>query len=137
LILGVGIDIADCRRFRRSIEHLGEHFIERVYTCDEAAWCRSRPDPFRSYASIFAVKEAVMKALEYGLDDGASFREIEVDTKAGVQIRLSGKILAKARELGMERIHASLSSDGSMVVAAVTISGEYPGGNYLSAHRLD
>lgn len=130
MIIGVGIDIADCKRFRRTIERLGEHFINRVYTAAEVEYCLSRRDPYPSFATIFAVKEAVMKALGYGLDDGASFGEIETLITGRLEIRLSGKTLAKARELGVERVFASFSYERDKVCAAVIAAGpcgESPG----------
>ena len=51
-----------------------ERFLKRVYTPEEAAYCRGRVNEL---AARFAAKEAVMKALGTGIR-GVGWREIEV-----------------------------------------------------------
>lgn len=81
MIVGIGIDIVDIQRIRRSLERYGEHFLDHVYTPGERADCEQLAEPAPRLAAYFSVKEAAYKALapprsshwrdfEVGLDPG-------------------------------------------------------------------
>ena len=79
MILGTGIDVIDIARIARSVERFGNHFLQRVYTAGEIAYCqRKRRNAAESYAARFAAKEAAAKALGTGIGFGVTWREIEV-----------------------------------------------------------
>ncbi len=59
MIKGVGIDTVDISRMAKSIERKG--FIERTFTVKEIENCHG--DKATYYATRFAVKEAVFKAV--------------------------------------------------------------------------
>ncbi len=123
MIAGIGIDIADIKRFRRSIEELGDHFTNRIYLPDEIRECQAQPDPYKAFAALFSVKEAVMKALGYGLNDGALFTEIEVSIDIGVSVKLYGRTSERASNLGVNIISAGVDFKGDFTVAAVILDG--------------
>jgi holo-[acyl-carrier protein] synthase len=127
VILGTGVDIAEIERITRAIDgpH-GERFRERVFTDAERRWCEGRGrGRAESYAARFAAKEAVMKALGVGWGPGAGWLDIEVvrERGRGPRIALSGRALATARELGVERVHLSLSHAGGIAAAFVVAEG--------------
>src|SRR3972149_5374450 len=64
----VGIDIIEIERVAAALGRFGERFLRRVYTREEAAFCRGR---VHELAARFAAKEAVMKALGTGARGGA------------------------------------------------------------------
>jgi holo-[acyl-carrier protein] synthase len=118
MILGIGVDIIEVARIRAALENprTGARFRERVFTPAEAAYCSRRRNAYESFAARFAAKEAMMKALgrAYG------WREIEVERGSGPPtIRLHGRALARAEELGIRRILLSLSHTAELAIAYV------------------
>ncbi len=94
---------------------------KRLFTKDEAAWCRSRHNPAKHLAGCFAAKEACMKALGTGLTGGLSWQDIEVVNKSKGRTALILK--GKAREMvGKDKdIFLSLSYGAGLAVAFVAI----------------
>lgn len=81
MVGGVGLDIMLISRMAQSLKRQG--FRERVFTDDEWEYICSAGSSAQSAAGIFAVKEAVLKALGTGLGVIA-LRDIEVThTKKG------------------------------------------------------
>lgn len=78
MILGLGTDIVEIVRIGQMIERHGEHFLQRVYTEAEIAYCQDRKHCYQHFAGRWAAKEAVMKALGTGFIKGISWRDIEV-----------------------------------------------------------
>lgn len=74
---GLGTDIIEISRIRRSVERFGKRFLHRVFTQQEIAYCYEKKDPMPHLAVRFAAKEAVAKAFGSGLR-GISFLDIEV-----------------------------------------------------------
>jgi phosphopantetheine--protein transferase-like protein len=65
-LTAVGVDLIEIERVRRALERY-PRFRERCFTEAERAYCDSRPNPAQSYAGRFAGKEAVGKALGFGV----------------------------------------------------------------------
>ena len=88
-VRGVGIDLCGIDRMR---PHLEGRFLEKYFTEQEAAYIRARgASAAQSMAGIWAVKEAVLKALGTGI--AFPLRDIEVcHTEAGQPtVRLHGQ----------------------------------------------
>lgn len=120
-MIGIGCDIIEIKRIAKAIENL--HFIERVFTEQEAAYCQSRgKQAAASFAARFAAKEAVLKALGTGLR-GGEIKEIEVwlDDLGKPNIKLSGYHAELAKKLGVKQILVSLSHSQENAIAYVTI----------------
>ena len=118
MILGTGVDIAEVARIRGALENprTGERFRARVYTAEEITYCAKRRNGHESFAARFAAKEAMMKALGQAF----GWREIEVVRGSGAPtIRLHGRAAAHAEQLGMRRIHLSLSHTAELAIAYV------------------
>jgi len=120
---GIGVDVVDLERFH-SIVQRRPHFVDRVFTTDEQAYCdRSKSTSMRCqrYAARFAAKEAVMKALGCGL--GAyGFHDVAVrrDEDSGEPtLVVRGKAATLAGERGITRWHLSLSHSDAVAVAFV------------------
>ena len=73
----VGTDLIEIERIRRSLGRFAR-FRERCFTEAERAYCDSRPNPAQSYAGRFAGKEAVGKALGFGVARAFAWQEIEI-----------------------------------------------------------
>ena len=65
-----------------------ERFRERCFTEAERAYCDSRPNPAESYAGRFAGKEAVGKALGFGVARAFAWKEIEIVGRPKPAVRL-------------------------------------------------
>ena len=122
MIVGVGIDAVSIERVRRAAGETpgGLRFRARVFTDGERRVCETRKDPAECFAARFAAKEAVMKAL--GAEGIAfSFREIEVVRAASgaPAIVLHGRVAARARDLGVDAIHVSLTHAEPLALASV------------------
>ena len=127
-MLVTGVDIVEVGRVRRVAETYGQRFLKRIYTEEEAAYCRGRAPQL---ATRYAAKEAVMKALGTGVR-GVRWRDIEVVRRRGQAptVRLHGTALARAELLGIDHLAISLSHSEEYAVASVV--GESREGNIFA-----
>jgi holo-[acyl-carrier protein] synthase len=101
----VGIDLLEIDRLERALERQ-PRLAERLFTDAERAYAAARARPGQHLAARFCAKEAVAKALRL---EAWNFREVEVLGGDGPpELRLHGKVAARARELGVE-VHVSLT----------------------------
>lgn len=122
MILGLGTDIVAVHRIERVIKS-NPRFIEKVFSLGEQQYCSSKANPAQSYAARFAAKEAFMKALGTGWDEGISWAQIEVinDARGKPCLKLSGATEALAKSRGTELIHLSLSHEKDYAIATVIL----------------
>ena len=79
-LIGIGIDVVEIERFRRSLRRTPS-MRERLFTAAELDYVASKADPVPSLAARFAAREAVMKSIGLGL--GAfGFHEVSVERAA-------------------------------------------------------
>jgi holo-[acyl-carrier protein] synthase len=111
-IVGHGIDIVETARIRKLVEQHGEHFLTRVFTAAEQAYCLRNPKRyFEHLAGRFAAKEAVLKVLGTGWRGGIAWTDVEVTKEASGQPRifLTGESERIAKDLGIVHWHLSIS----------------------------
>jgi len=129
MIIGVGVDMIEVERIKRTLEsqRVGKRFRDRVYTKDEVEYCENkRRGKYESYAGRFAAKEAVMKALGKGWGSEVSWRNIEVLPGPGgkPEVYLRNQTSAFARELGIHLFSLSITHTAHFAVAYVIAEGE-------------
>lgn len=78
LIKGIGNDIIEIDRIRKTIDKYGHQFYNKILTGGELEYCLSHKNPAPSIASRFSVKEAIAKALGTGFGKKVSFLDIEI-----------------------------------------------------------
>jgi holo-[acyl-carrier protein] synthase len=124
-VIGIGTDIIECLRIAKMIERHGELFLTRVYTPHEIEYCTARKAATQHYAGRFAAKEAVLKALGTGWGSGAWFRDVEVVREPGLgpTVRLHDGALRRARDLGVARIHVSITHERGHAAAVAVLEG--------------
>ena len=124
-VLGIGIDIIECARIGEMIEKHGEHFLQRVYTPGEIAYCSPRKAREQHYAGRWAAKEAVLKALGTGWAHGIQWTEVEVVNQVGGKpiIQLSGTAAKIAEQRGIQTMLISISHCKSYATAYATAVG--------------
>ena len=122
---GLGIDIVEIERMREIIERTPS-FTTRVFSPDECAYCDAKANPAAHYATRFAAKEAVMKALGTGFRFGVGVRDIEVvrDRLGKPTAVLSGRAAQVAEELGVRSLNISLSYTHTEAVACAMVVTE-------------
>jgi len=123
MIVGIGIDIIEISRIERMLDEYGNNFANRVFTDNERAYCESKARKSMHYGARFAAKEAFLKALGTGLVDGIAWRDIEVlNNDAGQpEIRCSGVAKVFADNLGVARVHLSISHSKEYAAAIVIL----------------
>jgi len=117
-----GTDIININRLKKSIETLGDSFVNRVFTDNEISYCESKKKvKYESYAVRFAAKEAISKALGTGISSGMSWHDMEVinNTSGKPQVFLHGKAKELSEELHISSISVSLSHCSEYAVAYV------------------
>lgn len=119
-IVATGTEIVETVRIAKMIETHGEQFLERVYTADEIEHCVHTADAPGHFATRWAAKEAVMKALRCR-KRGVRWNEIEVIVRPGVghEILLTGNALQCANENEIDQLHLSLSACRTHAIAHV------------------
>ncbi len=63
MVRAIGTDIVDLDRFASAVNRWGDHFLGRILTPDEIAYCRRKASGIESMAARFAAKEAFIKCL--------------------------------------------------------------------------
>jgi holo-[acyl-carrier protein] synthase len=112
VIVGLGVDVVDLKRFARTLERTPS-VARRLFTDAE------RGSSIPSLAARFAAKEAVAKAL--GAPPGLRWHDAEVVVLSSGQpsLRVIGTVAAVAQARGIKKWHVSLSHDGSTATAVV------------------
>jgi holo-[acyl-carrier protein] synthase len=125
MIVGLGIDISEVNRIREAIERHGDHFLKRIYTPSEIAYCKKHRDPFERFAARFAAKEAAMKALGTGWRRGVRWVDIEVARMPSGQptIKFYDATEKIAESLGVKRILLTITHSGNIAMAQVIFEG--------------
>jgi len=116
--VGLGVDIVEISRMRKILERTPS-FAKKVFSEAERAYCDGKATPEVHYATRFAAKEAVVKALGTGFSGGIGVRDIEVrrTSKGRPYVVLTGRARELARERGVREIPISLSYTHTEAVA--------------------
>jgi holo-[acyl-carrier protein] synthase len=123
MILGIGTDLAEVARIRKSIAQFGDRFLNRVYTAGERTYAASKANSPERFAARFAAKEAGMKAIGTGWSRGVRWHDFEVvNERSGRPIlRLSGVALTVANAMGVKRVSVSLTHTSEIALAVVIL----------------
>ena len=124
LVAGLGVDIVEVERMEAILAR-SPRFVQRVYTQGERDYCESKHLKAAHYATHFAAKEAVLKALGCGFANGIGFTDVEVahDDKGRPVPLLHGKAAEIAQQQGIIEFHLSLSrTHGTAVANAIAVN---------------
>lgn len=116
--VGLGVDIVEIARMRTILARTPS-FAEKVFSEGERAYCDATASPETHYATRFAAKEAVLKALGTGFSGGIRPRDVEVkrSSKGRPFVVLRGRAKGVAVELGVRDLPISLSYTHTEAVA--------------------
>ena len=128
MIIGIGIDIIDIRRFEKIILKYGDRFIKKCFLQNEIQRSENRRNDIQSYAKRYAAKEACAKALGTGLARGVYWKDIEVsNNNLGKPIlTLHNKAAKILNQISSKktRIEISLSDEKNYAISNVIIFNE-------------
>ena len=119
MIRAVGVDIADVKRIKTSLERWGERFVTRIFSPGEAQYCRRHRDEALRFAARFAAKEAFIKCM--GSARGIRWPEIELlnDRTGKPVFRFSEGIRKRLNGKNIREVHVSISHTAEYAVAFV------------------
>lgn len=119
--IACGTDIIEIERIKKSIEKLGEKFLNKIYTKQEIEYCESKKvQKYQSYAGRFAVKEAVFKAISFKLKDKYQISWKDIETVVNDQGKPELKIMGV--DMGdVESVDVSISHCKTYAIANVTV----------------
>ena len=126
-IFGIGTDIVNIKRMKKSLKLNNGIFKKRVFSKNEIKYCENKKNPEAFFAKRFAAKEALTKALGTGIRKGIHFKHIEViNNKLGKPAILLKSTTAEYLKKKINKkkyfIHLSLSDDKPWAQATVIIS---------------
>ena len=75
-ILGIGVDIIENNRIKKSIQN--NKFKTRVYSSNELKLSKNVKNKVAYFSKRFAAKEAFSKALGTGFSENLNFKDIEI-----------------------------------------------------------
>jgi len=117
----VGLDVIEIRRVSGALERYAT-FRERCFTEAERAYCDSRPNPAQHYAARFAGKEAVGKALGFGVARAFAWKDVEIAGRPKPDVFLSGRVAEWARGLGAGPIDLSMTHSKDIAAAVCVVA---------------
>ena len=122
-VIGVGIDTIEVSRIKDSVERHGEHFLNKIFTSNEQAYCDDKSDSAPFYATRFAAKEAMAKAFRTGI--GKDFGWLDSEIIHGMEgepfIKLSQSGQAMLNQVGASKVLVSLTHLSTVASAVVIL----------------
>lgn len=126
MIIAIGIDMVEIARVERLLASKGDHALRKLFTDAERAYALSRPRPALHLAARVAAKEAAYKALRGTQAARAiGWRELEVTPgeDGSPSLLVHEGAARRATELGVTRIHLSLTHTAGSAAAVVVLEG--------------
>jgi holo-[acyl-carrier protein] synthase len=117
----VGLDLIEIGRIERALARYGA-FRERCFTEAEQAYCDSRPNPAQHYAARFAGKEAVGKALGFGVARAFAWKDVEIAGRPKPDVHLSGRVEEWAEREGAGPIDLSMTHSKGIAAAVCVVA---------------
>jgi holo-[acyl-carrier protein] synthase len=117
----VGTDMIEIGRIREALERYAG-FRDRCFTDAEQAYCDARPNPAQHYAARFAGKEAVGKALGFGVARRFAWRDIEIAGRPKPSVRLSGRVEAWSQRVRAGQIDLSMTHSRELASAVCVVA---------------
>jgi holo-[acyl-carrier protein] synthase len=78
MVTGIGIDIIEIERIKKSVDNFGNNFLNKIFTKTELDYSLSRINKYQHLAARFAAKEAIYKALSNDTEQVYSWQDVEI-----------------------------------------------------------
>jgi holo-[acyl-carrier protein] synthase len=123
MIKGIGNDIVEIERIKKAVSK--ESFIKRWFS-DEEIRLFNEKKVVQTIAANFAAKEAFVKALGTGFSSNVPPEDISVlrDEKGAPYILLKNSAKIMAENIGVSKIHISLSHSKEYAFAVIICEGD-------------
>jgi holo-[acyl-carrier protein] synthase len=123
VIYGIGVDVLEGKRIKRTLERFGERFIEHLLMPAEQAQLALTQRRERFLAMRFAAKEAIVKAMGTGFAHGVWIRDVGVVQNAWgkPEVVYSARGDRVRQGLGIGEGHVTLTDEGGLVVAVAVL----------------
>jgi holo-[acyl-carrier protein] synthase len=125
-IIGHGIDVVKIAEIKSDVDSRNMRWTEQFCSADERKCAGTTSARYRYYASCYAAKEAVVKALGTGFKGKINWSGIEIlRRKSGAPyIRLRDEVLELATGMGITEWFISISYLDEVAFASVIAVGE-------------
>ena len=119
MIFGIGTDLVELSRIKKTYERFGDHFVNRLLMDEELKLFKNVKNKTRFLAMRFAAKEAIVKAMGTGFSDGVWIKDTGViNLASGKPITIfSHRGTNKLNTLGIQYILISLTDEANMILA--------------------
>ena len=119
MIYGIGTDIVELSRIKKTYMRFGEKFTNRLLMPEEQSMYLQSRNPIRFLAMRFAAKEAIVKAMGTGFSNGIWIRDTGIiNDKLGKPLVIfSSRGQAVCKKLGFGESHISLSDEAGLILA--------------------
>jgi holo-[acyl-carrier protein] synthase len=124
MIKGIGVDVVEIRRIEEMVRKYQDHFLSKVFTGNEIAYCEKRARPSIHYSGRWAVKEAFYKALPRECQSSSGWKSIElvsIGLAAPYIEVLDSQLKKKMAGCGVDKWHVSVSHERTACVAVVVL----------------
>lgn len=111
MIYGIGIDIVEVLRVEKILQKWGDRFVTKVYSVEEADYCKKKAFPSIHFAARFAAKESFLKSLGMGLGMGVGLKDIELinQWQGKPCLKIHNRAEDILREEGITKVHVSVT----------------------------
>jgi holo-[acyl-carrier protein] synthase len=111
MVLGIGIDIIEIDRIKKSVDRFGDLFINKIFTETEKEYCLNKKNKYQHLAARFAAKEAIFKAISSATGFSFGWKDLEIyNEKNGMpRVQLLGKLadfLGEGKDLKITMSHS-------------------------------
>ena len=123
MIFGIGVDVLEAARIKRTLERFGSRFTQHLLMPEELAQLTRTARPERFIAMRFAAKEAIVKAMGTGFAHGVWIRDVGVvQNKWGKpEVVYSPRGDEVRRQLGVGEGHVTLTDEAGLIVAVAVL----------------
>jgi holo-[acyl-carrier protein] synthase len=125
-VIGHGVDAVKIDDIKTEVDSPNKRWAEQFCSMEERQRAGTTAARYRYYASCFAGKEAVVKALGTGFKSEIRWEGVEILRKGSgaPYIRLSGEVLRLASSMGITEWLISISYFDEVAFASVIAVGE-------------
>ena len=124
MIIGVGCDIVNHSISQKMNWENSDHVQKRIFSSKEIE-AYSKTKQLKFLCGRFAAKEAILKCLSTGMEDGFSLNDVQILQMENGKpyIELSGKVMILSQELGIKKWHISITHSTDFSQAFVIAEG--------------
>lgn len=121
IICGIGIDIIEIERIKMAILKSNNGFLDFVFSDDEITKSKSLSEQnyYWYFATIFAFKESILKAIKTGWRKGIKWKDIEFLDNEGIVFH--NKVMELIKEMEVRRITVTIGYNPFYIIVSVIL----------------